>query len=77
MRKKVSINKIIKKVNKDISIMCAANGFCFTCNDMIDVSMLMVANFQIFIYHESLSMKSFQFFKIYQRFDIEREKILI
>ena len=43
MRKKVSINKIIKKVNKDISNMCAANGFCFTSNDMIDVSMTMVA----------------------------------
>ena len=39
MWKNVSINKIIKKVNKYISNMCAANGFYFTCNDMIDVSM--------------------------------------
>lgn len=39
MWKNVSINKIIKKFNKYISNMCAANGFCFTCNDMIDVSM--------------------------------------
>ena len=30
--------------------------------------------FSIFIYNESLSMKIFQFFKIYQRFDKEREK---
>ena len=33
--------------------------------------------FSIFIYNESLSMKIFQFFKIYQRFDKEREKALI
>lgn len=39
MWKNVSINKIIKKVNKYISNMCAANGFYFTCKDMIDVSM--------------------------------------
>ena len=33
--------------------------------------------FSIFIYNESLSMKIFQLFKIYQRFDKEREKTLI
>ena len=30
--------------------------------------------FAIFIYNESLSMKSYQFFKIYKRFDKERKK---
>ena len=40
MRKNMSINKIIKKVNEEISSMCAANGFHFICNDMIDVSMI-------------------------------------
>ena len=36
MRKNVIIKKIIKKVNKEISSICAANGFYFICNDMID-----------------------------------------
>ena len=40
MRKNVSINKIIKKVDEEISSMCTANGFHFICNDMIDVSMI-------------------------------------
>ena len=40
MRKNMSINKIIKKVYEEISSMCAANGFHFICNDMIDVSMV-------------------------------------
>ena len=40
MRKNISINKIIKKVNEEISSMCAADGFHFICNDMIDVSII-------------------------------------
>ena len=40
MKKNMSINKIIKKVNEEISSMCAANGFQFICNDMIDVSVI-------------------------------------
>ena len=40
IRKNMSINKIIKKVNEEISSMCAANGFHFICNDMIDVNMI-------------------------------------
>ena len=40
MRRGVSINKKIKKVNEEISSMCAANGFRFICNDMVDVSMI-------------------------------------
>ena len=40
MRKNMSINKIIKKVNEEISSMCAANGFHFKCNDLVDVSMI-------------------------------------
>ena len=42
MRKNMSINKIIKKVNEEISRMSAANGFHFICNGMIviDVSMI-------------------------------------
>ena len=40
MRKNVSINKIIKKVNEEISRMCAANGIHFIYNDIIDVSMI-------------------------------------
>ena len=36
----MSINKIIKKVNEEISSMCAANGFHLICNEMIDVSMI-------------------------------------
>ena len=33
--------------------------------------------FSIFIYNESLPMKSYQFFKIWNRFDKEREKTLM
>ena len=33
--------------------------------------------FSIFMYHESLPMKSYQFFKIYKRFDKEGKKTLI
>ena len=40
IRKNVSIDKIIKKINEEFSSMCAANGFYFICNDMIDVSMI-------------------------------------
>ena len=40
MRKNMSIKKIIKKANEEISSMCAAYGFHFICNDMIDVSMI-------------------------------------
>ena len=32
--------------------------------------------FSIFMYNESLPMKSYQFFKIYKHFDKEREKQL-
>ena len=39
-RKNVSINKIIKKVNEENYSMCAAIGFHFICNDIIDVSMI-------------------------------------
>ena len=40
MKKNMSINKIIKKVNEEISSMCAANGFQFICNVMTDVSVI-------------------------------------
>ena len=36
----MSINKIIKNVNEEISSMCTANGFHFICNDMIDISII-------------------------------------
>ena len=40
MRKNNSINKIMTKVNEEISSTCAVNGFHFICNDIIDVSMI-------------------------------------
>ena len=33
--------------------------------------------FSIFVYNKSLPVKSYQFFKIYKRFDEEKEKTLI
>ena len=36
----MSINKIIKNVNEEISSMYAANGFHFVYNDMIDISII-------------------------------------
>ena len=47
MRKKVSTEKIIKKVNKGISSMCAANGFHFSCNEMIDVIIIWKDNLHL------------------------------
>ena len=41
MRKNVSINKTIKKVNEEISSMCAENVFHFICNGMTDVSIIL------------------------------------
>ena len=40
MRKNMSINKIIYEAKETISSMCAANGFHFICNDMMNVSMI-------------------------------------
>ena len=40
MRKNVSINKIIEKVNEEISSICAENCFHFICNDMVDVTII-------------------------------------
>ena len=42
MRKNMSINKIIKKVNEEISRMSAANSFHFICNDMIVIYVSMI-----------------------------------
>ena len=36
----MSINKIIKNVNEEISSMGAANGFHFICNDLINISII-------------------------------------
>ena len=35
MKKIVSINKIIKKVNNEIASICTAKSFHFICKDMI------------------------------------------
>ena len=40
MRKNVSLNKSITKINEEISSMCAENIFHFICNDTTDVSMI-------------------------------------
>ena len=36
----MSNDKIIKKVNQEISSMSAANGFHFICDDITDVSLI-------------------------------------
>ena len=40
MKKIVSINKLIKKVNNEIASIFTANGFHFICKDIIGVSII-------------------------------------
>ena len=42
-----------------------------------NISINILQIFSIFMYNKSLPMKSFQFFKIYKRFDKKSEKTLI